>query len=256
MSRDELKAAQREPFEAGEYFAAAATLAPAAAALVDAVDVSVGARVLDVGAGNGNVAVEAARHGADVTAVDLSPVQVARGRERTGREGVEVEWLVADAEELPFADGSFTHVLSAFGAVFAPNPERAAAEIFRVCQTGGVVALTAWPDDSMMGEIVAAIRAAVPTATAFTDRELGWGDPEVARARLAAHSGHVEVQRRWFPWDVAARAAAGAEDCGARYIAAKAHGVDLDALRAPIVERYTAPDGTIRADYFLFVARA
>lgn len=253
---DDLKAAQRELYEAGEYFAVAAALAPAATALVEITGAGAGARVLDVGAGDGNVALEAARRGAEVTAVDLSPVQVARGRERAARDGVDVEWLVADAEELPFADGSFSHVLSAFGAMFAPDPGRVAAELFRVCRPGGVVALTTWPDDSMMGEIVAAVRDAVPAATAFTDRELGWGDPEIARARLAAHARDVELHRRSFAWDVAARAAAGAEDCGARYVAARAQGVDMAALRAPIVARHTDADGTIRADYLLLVARA
>lgn len=256
MSGDDLRAAQRELFEAGEYFAVAAALAPAAVAVVDAADIGVGAVVLDVGAGDGNVALEAARRGARVTAVDLSPVQVARGRERTARESHDVEWLVADAERLPFADRAFTHVLSAFGAVFAPNPERATAELFRVCRPGGVVALTAWPDDSMHGELAAVIRTAVPAATAFSERELGWGNAEVAQERLAAHSGDVKVHRRWFRWDVEARAAAGSEDCGARYIAAKAPGVDLDDVRAGVVERHTGPDGTIQAEYFLFIARA
>lgn len=251
----ELKAAQRELYEAGEYFAVAAALAPAAKALVDAADVGAGARVLDVGAGNGNVAIEAARRGAEVTAVDLSPVQVSRGMERTAREGVDVEWVVADVERLPFVDGSFSHVLSAFGAVFAPEPERAMAEMFRVRRPDGVLALTTWPDGSLMCEIVSAITQAVPTATAFVDDKLGWNDPEIARGRLAAHADHVEAHRRWFAWDVAARSAAGSEDCGARYVAARAQGVDLDALRMPIVARHTDADGTIHADYLLLVAR-
>lgn len=253
---EDLKAAQRELYEAGEYFAVARTVAPTAEALVEAAGAGAGARVLDVAAGDGNVAIAAARRGAQVTASDLSPVQVERGRERTAREGLEIEWVVADAEALPFEDGAFSHVLSAFGAIFAPDAQRAAAELFRVCSPGGVVAITAWPDDSMMSELVGAVRDAVPTAKAFNDRETGWGDPEIARARLAAHAREVEVQRRWFAWDPDARAAAGADDCGARYLAGRADGVDFAAIRAEVVGRHTTADGTIRADYLLIVARA
>src|SRR5213078_1995645 len=101
-------------------------------ALVDACAISAGQEVLDVAAGNGNLTVLAGEEGASVVASDFAPAQVELGRARTEAEGLDVEWVVADAEELPFDDASFDAVLSVFGAQFGPRPERVAAELFRV----------------------------------------------------------------------------------------------------------------------------
>ena len=142
MSGEELQTVQRQLYEAGDYSALSAVLEPAAAALVDDVGVCAGDDVLDVAAGDGNLAIAAARRGARVVAVDLSPVQVRRGRERSARERVDVQWCVGDAERLPLDHRRFDRVLSVFGVVAAPHPELAVAELFRVCRAGGVVALT------------------------------------------------------------------------------------------------------------------
>ena len=157
----DVKERQRELYEAGDYSALAAVFEPAAAALVEAVDVRSGHTVLDVAAGDGNGALAAARLGARVTATDISPVQVQRGQERCARDGGDVDWLVADAERLPFSANAFDRVISAFGVVFAPQPEVAVAELFRVCRPGGIVGLTVWPRDGYMGELTAALREAL-----------------------------------------------------------------------------------------------
>ncbi len=157
-----VKRAQRELYDAGEYYALSNVLAPAAGVLVEKTGVAAGTDVLDVGAGDGNVATAAARRGAAVMATDLSPEQVQRGVARCRREGLTVDWQVADVEQLPFADRSFSHVLSAFAAVAAPHPEVAAREMFRVCRPGGAVALTAWPPGSFMAELTDAVRRATP----------------------------------------------------------------------------------------------
>src|SRR5437867_11289373 len=117
---------------------------PAARELVDACAVSAGQEVLDVAAGTGNAAALAAAEGARVVASDFAPRQVERGRARTGAEGLDVEWVVADAEDLPFEDASFDCVFSVFGAQFPPRPERVAAELFRVLRPGGTLGMANW----------------------------------------------------------------------------------------------------------------
>ena len=117
----------------GEYERVAQRIAPAAEALVEAAGVGPGTRVLDVAAGTGNVALAAAGRGARVTATDLSPRMVELGRVRTSG----VEWSVADAQDLPFDDGTFDVVLSCFGSMFAPDRQRTADELLRVTRPGG-----------------------------------------------------------------------------------------------------------------------
>ncbi len=96
-----------------------------------------------------------------MTATDLSSVQVRRGIDRSARDGGDVQWLIADAERLPFNAGVFDRVISVFGVIFAPRPEAAVAELFRVCEHSGIVGLTAWPDDGYMGQLAAALREAL-----------------------------------------------------------------------------------------------
>ena len=253
----DVKAAQRALYEAGDCYALSKTLEPVARELVDAAGVDAAGRVLDVGAGDGNVAIASARRGARVVAVDLTPVQVDRGRERCAREGVDVEWQVGDAEQLQFRDAAFTHVLSAFGAVFAPDPDRVTAELVRVCASGGVVALTAWPPDSFIGESTRRIRDLSPPGRSFPDVENGWGVAETAAARLAPHAAHVRVERRTLMLDPAVRGAAGAADCAASFVRAllAPEAVEAAAATREALGRKYARDGLIAADYVLIVAR-
>ena len=94
--------------------------------------------LLDVGTGSGgNVAIPAALRGATVVGCDVTPELFEHARRRAAAAGVEVEWVEADAQDLPFADASFDRVTSTFGAMFAPDHLRAAAELVRVCRPGG-----------------------------------------------------------------------------------------------------------------------
>ena len=119
----DLKERARTGWDRANYALLAERLMPVASDLVDACAVSAGQDVLDVAAGNGNAAAAAAAEGAHVVASDFSPGQVERGRERTAAEGLDVEWVVADVEELPFDDASFDCVVSVFGAMFGPRPD-------------------------------------------------------------------------------------------------------------------------------------
>lgn len=249
---DGILRANRELYEAGEYFALSQALLPAAEALVAAAGVKAGQRVLDVGAGDGSVSMLAIDRGAQVTACDLSVVQLERAIARC--DGRLPGAVAGDAGRLPFADGAFDVVLSSFGAVIAPDPDRTAAELVRVCRPGGVIGLTAWPPDSLVAELTAAVRDRLPDPATFPDQELGWGVPATARRHLGAHAEDVRTERRRFVWDTAARTAAGADDCAARYLAAHAPGVDLGSERAAIAARHHGPDGLV-ADFLLVLAR-
>jgi SAM-dependent methyltransferase len=184
----------------GHYAEVAKVLWPAAEAIVEASGIGPGMRVLDVAAGNGNVAVAAARKGASVVASDITPELVVQGRERTEAEGLDVEWREADAEELPFEDGSFDVVTSAFGAMFAPRADHTAGELIRVAEPGGKVAVTAWAPDGAVGRTLAISAKYMPPPPEGVDSPLSWGDEATVRARFANVASSVECVARSVPW--------------------------------------------------------
>jgi ubiquinone/menaquinone biosynthesis C-methylase UbiE len=131
-----IKERQQAAWASGDYSAVGTRLLPTAELLCEAVDLRAGERVLDVACGNGNAALAAARRFCQVTGIDHVPALLDRGRRRAEAEGLEVSFQEADAEDLPFGDGSFDAVLSTCGAMFAPDQERTAAELLRVCRRG------------------------------------------------------------------------------------------------------------------------
>src|SRR3954449_7893930 len=196
----QLKERMKAFWTLGDYGEVAKRFVPAAEALVTACDIGVGDHVLDVAAGDGNVAVAAAQTGARVPAPDFAPSLLAAGRERTAALGLEIHWQEADAEALPYEDGAFDAVTSAFGLMFAPRPEVAIAEAFRVTRPGGVVGVTAWTPDGFTGQITALMGEylSVPMGT---DRPIDWGIETTARRRLQPHSAGLQVSRGQIVWE-------------------------------------------------------
>ncbi len=180
----------------GDYSGLSAVLRPAALALADACAVSAGQEVLDVAAGDGNFAIACAGEGAKVVASDLSPGMVERGSARSQAEGYEIEWVEADAEELPFEDGRFDCAGSVFGAMIAPRPEVAAGELIRVVRPGGTVGMTAWVPGGFTAELIALGRRYGPPADPDVPVSEEWGVEETARERFEGIAGSVECQRR------------------------------------------------------------
>jgi SAM-dependent methyltransferase len=197
----ELKDRSRQAWDGAEYAPLAERLMPVADALVDACAVSAGQEVLDVAAGNGNAAVAAAREGARAVASDFAPQQVERGRARTEAEGYDVEWVVADVEELPFDDASFDCVLSVFGAMFGPRPERVAAELFRVIRPGGTVGMANWGDFGFQAEFFQTLRRYEPPRPEGVPLPSLWGDEAVVRERFDGLAASVTVERRAMLWE-------------------------------------------------------
>lgn len=200
---------QRRLWSAGDYSVTARRFEGAARDLVAACGLGPGQRALDVAAGTGNVALAIAASGASPEACDLTPALVDEGRARCEALGEwEIPWVVADAEDLPFASGRFDAVLSAFGLVFAPRPEVAIAEAFRVTRSGGRVGFTAWTPGS------AAARFGDVAATYFPHPDDApppphlWGDEQTCRARLAPYAAAVSFELGFVRWSWPSAAAA------------------------------------------------
>jgi ubiquinone/menaquinone biosynthesis C-methylase UbiE len=139
-----IKQRQQATWAAGDYAVVGTTLQIVGERLCEAVDLRSGERVLDVAAGNGNATLAAARRWGEVTSTDYVGALLDRAKERAAAERLAVKFQEADAEALPFPDGSFDVVLSTFGVMFTPNQEKAATELARVCRSGGRIGLANW----------------------------------------------------------------------------------------------------------------
>lgn len=191
----ELKHHVRERWGQGNYTAIAELLVPAAQGLVDACAISAGQEVLDVAAGNGNLAILAAEEGASVVASDITPAMLELGRERAAADGVDIEWVEADAEALPFEDRSFDCVASVFGAMLAPRPEVVASELFRVVRPGGTVGMACWTPESFQGRVINTLNR-YGTAGADVPPVTDWGREEVVRERFEGLAGSIQIEEK------------------------------------------------------------
>jgi SAM-dependent methyltransferase len=189
---DRLKQATRWMWSLGDYGAVAKLLEPYARRLADACGIAPGMEVLDVAAGNGNFAVAAVELGGRVTASDYSPRMLELGRART--EGAGIEWVGADVEALPFPDGRFDVTASVFGAMFAPRPDLAAREMFRVCRPGGLVAMANYGWAGFLGDYAKLLARYSNPAPAALPQPFEWGDPAVVRKRLQGLAKTIEIR--------------------------------------------------------------
>ncbi|MBA2507092.1 MAG: class I SAM-dependent methyltransferase [Thermoleophilaceae bacterium] len=201
---EQMKSAQATVWGLGDYPKIARLTDQAAVPLVDACAISAGQEVLDVAAGTGNVAIRAANEGAAVTATDLSPGLVDLGKARSAEEGVDIDWSVADVEDLPFEDACFDCVTSVFGAMFAPRPAKAIEEMFRVVRPGNTVGMSNWTPDSMIARSFGIIGSFFPPPEGVPS-PFEWGDEATARERFEPHAGTVEIERHRVDWRFGSR---------------------------------------------------
>jgi SAM-dependent methyltransferase len=215
MSTDveSFKDRQRSLWSGGDYAVVARRFEGVAAELVAASRLGPGQRALDIAAGNGNVALAIAASGASPDACDLTPALVDAGRARCAALGEwEIPWAVADAEALPYAAGRFDAALSVFGLVFAPRPQVAIAEAFRVTRSGGTVAFTAWTEGSAAQAFGDVAVKYFPPAPDGPPPSYLWGDEEVVRERLAPHAIEVACELGSVTWSWPSAAAAREEN--------------------------------------------
>ena len=181
---ESFKAAQKQGWA---YFAPLEAHTTAQAArLVKRAGIRSGDRVLDVACGTGVVAITAARLGARVTGLDLTPELLARARENSRIADVEVDWREGDVERLPFEDAAFDAVVSQFGHIFAPRPEIAIAEMLRVLKPGGTIAFSTWPPELYVGRMFVLTSRYMPPPPPGVSPPVQWGDPNIVRDRLGA----------------------------------------------------------------------
>jgi ubiquinone/menaquinone biosynthesis C-methylase UbiE len=169
-----LKTRQHAAWSSGDYAVVGTTLQIVGEQLCEALDLRSGQTVLDVAAGNGNATLAAARRWCKVTSTDYVPSLLERGRARATADGLSVTFKGADAEALPFPDGSFDAVVSTFGVMFTPNQEQAAQEMLRVCKTGGKIGLANWTPDGFIGQMFKTIGKYLPPPAGAKSPAL-WG---------------------------------------------------------------------------------
>ncbi len=193
----EIKERQQRAWASGDYALFGATLLIMSELLCEAVDLRSGQRVLDVATGSGNTALAAARRFCEVTGVDYVPALLERGRERAAAERLEIAFRDGDAEKIPFADASFDVVLSTVGVMFAPDQEKAADELLRVCRPGGKIGLASWTPDGFAGEMPKVFARYVPPPPGLEPPAL-WGTEERVRELLGGGIGDLKGVRRTF----------------------------------------------------------
>ena len=163
--------------------------------LCEAVPVLAGDRVLDVGTASGNTALSAARRRSQVTGVDITSSQLERARIRAAGEELEIDFRLGDATALDFKDASFDIVMSTFGAIFAPDPQKTAAEMARVCRPGGKIAMANWTPEGMLGKLFRILSRYSPAGTQV-DLPVSWGDESVLKERLDAYATDLRTRHR------------------------------------------------------------
>jgi ubiquinone/menaquinone biosynthesis C-methylase UbiE len=191
-----LKARQQAAWSSGDYALIGTTLQIVGEDLCEALDVRSGHKVLDVAAGNGNASLAAARRWCEVVATDYVAALLERASERAAAERLAIEFRQADAEALPFADGSFDVVVSTFGVMFTPDQERAASEMLRVCRRGGKIGLANWTPDGFIGQLFKTIGQHVPPSGAKSPAL--WGTRERIAELFEPHAASVQSAQRNF----------------------------------------------------------
>src|SRR5262245_23246728 len=190
-----IKARQQATWASGDFSFVAARIVISAEMLCEAVNLQAGWRVLVVATGSGKAAIAAARGGCTVVGADYVPALLEAGRVRAKAEHLEVEFVEGDAEKLPFPAASFDAVLSVYGAMFAPDHYRTAAELARVCRPGGVIGLASWTPDGFIGEMFRLVGRYLPP-TAGLAPPVRWGDEAHLRMIFGDVIGEMKSQVR------------------------------------------------------------
>ncbi|HTJ98439.1 MAG TPA: methyltransferase domain-containing protein [Bordetella sp.] len=192
-----LKARQQGAWASGDYAVVGTTLQIVGEQLCESLDIRAGQKVLDVAAGNGNVALAAARRCCDVIATDYVPALLARARERAAADRLAIEFREADAEALPFQDASFDVVVSTFGVMFTPDQDKAASELARVCRSGGKIGLANWTPEGFIGQVFKTLGKYLPPPAGVRSPAL-WGTRARIEEMFGAHASSIRCEPRTF----------------------------------------------------------
>ena len=194
---DAIKAKQNAAWASGDYAKIGVTLQIVGEELAEAMDLATDAKVLDVAAGNGNATLAFARRWCQVTSTDYVDALLAQGRNRAEAEALDVRFQIADAEKLPFEDGAFDAVVSTFGVMFSPNQRQAAAELLRVCRSGGKIGLANWTPESFIGQLFKTLGKHVAPPAGVKSPAL-WGSEDWIEEVFGDHAIWVALTPRDF----------------------------------------------------------
>lgn len=194
-----LKTKLKATWSAGDFGQIAQAYTSGAAEFIERLDLQPGEKVLDVACGTGNLAIPAARAGAIVTGVDIAPNLIEQARKRAEAEGVDCQFDEGDAEALPYADGSFDTIVTMFGAMFAPRPEKVAEELARVCRSGGRIAMANWTPSGFIGQMFKLTASHVPPPN--MPSPVLWGDPVTVSERLKKGISDLQLNRRMITFN-------------------------------------------------------
>lgn len=192
-----IKSTQQRTWATGDYARVGSTQQIVGESLCESIDLRPGSNVLDVAAGNGNTSLAAARRFCSVTSCDYVDKLLHAGRRRAEAQGFDIDFQIADAEALPFADESYDVVLSTFGVMFTPDQFRAARELARVCRPGGYIAMTNWTDDGFIGQMIKTIGEYIPSAPGVRSPTL-WSEESALEEMFGASVSIIAVRRRVF----------------------------------------------------------
>jgi ubiquinone/menaquinone biosynthesis C-methylase UbiE len=192
-----LKNRQQMAWSSGDYAVVGTTLQIVGEQLCEALDLRAGQKVLDVAAGNGNVSLAAARRWCDVVSTDYVPALLERGRTRASADGLTMTFQEADAEALPFAAGTFDAAVSTFGVMFTPDQNQAAAELLRVCKSGGKIGLANWTPDGFIGQVFKVIGKYTPPPAGVKSPAL-WGTRDRIVEMFGDAAIAIETEPRAF----------------------------------------------------------
>lgn len=190
-----IKARQKATWESGDFGQIAKSIEPAAAELMSRLPLRRGDKLLDVACGNGNLAVIAARAGCVVQGLDFASNLIAQARQRARAEKLDITYTEGDAEAMPYPDAKFDMVVSMYGVMFTPQPERIVSELRRVTKPGGLIALANWTPTGFIGKMFEVFRRHVPPPTGLPS-PLQWGDEEIVSERLRKGFDKLRLTRR------------------------------------------------------------
>jgi SAM-dependent methyltransferase len=190
-----LKARLKATWESGDFGQVATFLTRVAEEFMGRIELRRGMRVLDAACGTGNLAVIAARRGCVTSGLDIAANLIAQARERAQRESLDIEFTEGDAEAMPYPDASFDAVVSMYGVMFAPRPERVVAELERVVKPGGLIALANWTPTGFIGKMFAVVARHLPPPAGLPSPLL-WGDEATVRARFNGTIQELRLTRQ------------------------------------------------------------
>ena len=180
----------------GDFGVIARSLVPAANDLINSLEIGPGSKVLDVACGSGNLAIVAAGKGAHVNGIDIVDDLIRQSKERAEEQNLNIDFIVGDAEALPYSDNQYDYVVTMFGAMFCPRPDVTTKELFRVCKPGGKVVMANWTQNDFANDFFGTISKYAPPPPPGVAKPNEWGEEEIVKERFKDYASNIECTKR------------------------------------------------------------